>query len=174
MSNPDAKWYVLHTYSGYENKVAQNIDKVAENRGLTELFEEVRIPTEIVTEIKDTGKKEVERKLFPGYVLVKMVLTDESWYAVRGVRGVTGFLGTATRPIPLTSDEISRMGVETREVTVNYDVGDNVKVIEGSLEGFVGVVEELMLDQNLVKVSVSMFGRENVVELAPEHVRAMA
>ncbi|MEA4912795.1 MAG: transcription termination/antitermination protein NusG [Oscillospiraceae bacterium] len=160
-----AKWYVVHTYSGYENKVATNLEKLVENRRLHEFIEEVKIPTEKVIEIKDNKRKEVERKIFPGYVLVKMTMTDESWYVVRNTRGVTGFVGTTTKPIPLTQAEVDKLGVETKEIVIDYAVGDNVKVAEGPLAGFIGTVEEIDREKQKVKVKVSMFGRETSAEL---------
>ena len=160
-----AKWYVAHTYSGYENKVATNIEKAVENRGMHELIQEVKVPTETVTEIKDNKKREVERKIFPGYVLIKMIMTDESWYIVRNTRGCTGFVGPSSKPIPLTEDEVARLGIEKREVEVSYKVGDSVNIVDGPLEGFVGTVEELDVEKNRVRVTVSMFGRETPVEL---------
>ncbi|MDF2566895.1 MAG: nusG [Oscillospiraceae bacterium] len=166
-----AKWYVIHTYSGYENKVSQNIEKVVENHKLHDLVHEIRVPTETVTEIKDDKKREVERKIFPGYVLVKMILTDDSWYVVRNIRGVTGFVGPGSKPVPLTEQEVEALGVDVRQVEVNYAVGDNVKVIHGPLEGFIGIVEELDIDKNFVKVVVSMFGRETPVELELDQVQ---
>lgn len=165
-----ARWYVVHTYSGYENKVAQNIEKVVENHQLHDLIHEVKVPTETVVEVKDNKKREVERKVFPGYVLVKMILTDDSWYVVRNIRGVTGFVGPASKPIPLTEKEVEALGVETRQVTVDYAVGDNVKVVLGPLEGFVGIVDEIDTEKNKVKLTVSMFGRETPVELELEQV----
>ena len=168
-----ARWYVVHTYSGYENKVAQNIEKVVENHQLHDLIHEVRVPTETVVEVKDNKKREVERKIFPGYVLVKMILTDDSWYVVRNIRGVTGFVGPASKPIPLTEKEVEALGVETHQVNVDYVVGDNVKIVSGPLEGFVGLVDELDPDQNKVKLTVSMFGRETPVELELEQVVAV-
>ena len=159
------RWYVVHTYSGYENKVAQNIEKVVENQGFQDLIFEVRVPTETVVEYKDDKKREVERKIFPGYVLVKMILTDDSWYVVRNIRGVTGFVGPASKPIPLTEEEIENLGVEAKTVEVDYQVGNQVKIIHGPLEGFVGKVEELDVDKDSVKVTVSMFGRDTLVEL---------
>ncbi|MEF9853960.1 MAG: transcription termination/antitermination protein NusG [Hydrogenoanaerobacterium sp.] len=161
----NAKWYVIHTYSGYENKVATNIEKVVENRSLHDLIPEVRVPTETVTEIKDNKKREVERKIFPGYVLVKMVLTDDSWYVVRNTRGVTGFVGPSSKPVPLTDEEVDALGVDVKQIEVNYAVGNVVAIVDGPLEGFTGVVEELDLEKNKVKVVVSMFGRETPVEL---------
>ena len=162
----EAKWYVIHTYSGYENKVASTLQTTVENRGLQDMIPDVKIPTEIVTEIKDDGSsKEVERKLFPGYVFVKMVYTDETWYVVRNIRGCTGFVGASSKPIPLTESEVYKMGVESRVVEVSYEVGDQVRIIDGPLEDFVGVVDELDTDKNYVKVTISMFGRETPVEL---------
>ena len=161
----EARWYVIHTYSGYENKVASNLMTTAENRGMQDMILEVKVPTETVTEIKDDKTKEVERKLYPSYVLVKMVMTDETWYIVRNVRGCTGFVGPSSKPIPLTEAEVYRMGVETRVVEVSYSVGDSVRIIDGPLEDFIGTVEELNTDKNYVRVIVSMFGRETPVEL---------
>ena len=162
----DAKWYVVHTYSGYENKVASNLEKTVENRQLQELIQEIRVPTEQVTEITDDGRrKEVERKIFPGYVIVKMIMTDESWYAVRNIRGCTGFVGPSSKPIPLTEAEVARLGIDKREFEVSYQVGDSVNIIDGPLEGFIGVVEELDPEKNRVRVTVSMFGRDTPVEL---------
>ncbi|MDP4120803.1 MAG: transcription termination/antitermination protein NusG [Bacillota bacterium] len=161
----EAKWYVIHTYSGYENKVASNILKTVENRNLQDLILDVKVPTEIVTEIHEDKNREVERKIFPGYVFVKMIYTDESWYAVRNIRGCTGFVGPSSKPVPLTDTEVARMGVETKTVEVMYKVGDSVRVIDGPLEDFVGVVEEIDIPNNCVRVTVSMFGRETPVEL---------
>ncbi|NLJ31608.1 MAG: transcription termination/antitermination protein NusG, partial [Clostridiales bacterium] len=161
----DAKWYVVHTYSGYENKVASNLEKTVENRQLSDLIQEIRVPTETVTEIKDNKLRDVERKIFPGYVLVKMILTDESWYVVRNIRGCTGFVGPSSKPIPLTEEEVARLGVEQKKVEISYGVGDSVHIIDGPLEGFVGTVEEVDIDKNRVRVTVSMFGRETPVEL---------
>ncbi len=162
----EAKWYVVHTYSGYENKVASNLEKTVENRQLQDLIQEIRVPTEKVTEITDAGKrKEVERKIFPGYVIVKMIMTDESWYAVRNIRGCTGFVGPSSKPIPLTDDEVERLGIEQRSVEVNYQVGDSVNIVDGPLEGFIGTVEEMDVEKNRVRVTVSMFGRDTPVEL---------
>lgn len=167
-----AKWYVVHTYSGYENKVAQNIEKAVESRQLHDLIQEIKIPTETVVEMKDDKRREVERKLFPSYVIVKMVMTDDSWYVVRNIRGVTGFVGPGSKPVPLTKEEIEKLGVEEKKIEVNYKVGDTVKVIEGAIEGFEGTVLELDTENNKVTVSVSMFGRETPVELELDQVVA--
>ncbi len=165
------KWYVAHTYSGYENTVAASIEKSAENRGMTDLITEVSIPMETVTEIGEDGKsKTVDRKVFPGYVLVKMVMTDETWHLVRNIRGVTGFVGAANNPIPLSEEEIAKLGVEKREVVVSYGEGDSVKINDGALASFIGTVEELDLDRGKVRVVVSMFGRETPVELELDQV----
>ena len=161
----EAKWYVVHTFSGYENKVASNIETVVENRGMQDLIQEVTIPTEKVVEIKEDGtKKEVERKVFPGYVLVKMIITDDSWYVVRNTRGCTGFVGPESNPVALTEEEVKALGDEKVNVKVPYAVGDSVNVISGPLEGFSGVVNEIDAAKNSVQVTVSMFGRETRVE----------
>ncbi|GAA6386759.1 MULTISPECIES: transcription termination/antitermination protein NusG [Eubacteriales] len=165
-----AQWYVVHTYSGYENTVKATIEKYVENRGLQDLIHEISIPLETVTEITDNGPKEVERKVFPGYVLVKMVMTDECWHIVRNIRGVTGFLGSGNKPIPLSESDIAALGVEKREIVVGYEVGDSVKITDGALESFLGTVEEIDLDRSKVRVVVSMFGRETPVELELDQV----
>ncbi len=169
----EAKWYIVHTYSGYENKVASDLEKTVENRGLTDLIQDVFIPTEIVTEIKDNKKSEKERKIFPSYVIVKMVLTDETWYVVRNIRGCTGFVGPSSKPIPLTKEEVARLGIEKKSIEVSYKVGDKVVIISGPLEDNTGIVEEINKDNNYVKVEVSMFGRKTPVELELDQVQAI-
>ena len=166
----NAKWYVVHTYSGYENAVSAAILKSAENRRMQDLIHEVNIPMETVTEKTDQGEKTYERKVFPGYVLVKMILTDESWHLVRNVRGATGFVGSDGKAIPLTEQEIYALGVERKEIVVGYGVGDTVKVTDGPLEGFLGTVEELDAERDQVRVVVSMFGRETPVDLELDQV----
>ena len=166
----NAKWYVVHTYSGYENAVAAAIMKAAENRRMTDLIHEVNIPLETVTEHTDAGEKTYERKVFPGYVLVKMILTDESWHLVRNVRGATGFVGSEGKAIPLTEQEIYDLGVEHQEIVVGFAVGDTVKVTDGPLEGFLGTVDELDAERETVRVIVSMFGRETPVDLELDQV----
>ena len=166
----EAKWYVVHTYSGYESKVAATILSTVENRKLHDLIKEVNVPTEKVIEIKDSKEREVERKIFPGYVLVKMVMTDESWHVVRNIRGATGFLGPGSKPVALTDEEVEALGVEKREVKLLYNVGDSVKIIDGPLDGFIGNVEEIAPDKNKVRVIVSMFGRDTPVELELDQV----
>lgn len=169
-----AKWYVVHTYSGYENKVGSNLQTIVENRSLQDLIQDIKIPTEMVTEIKDNVKREVERKVFPGYVLVKMELNDETWHIVRNTRGVTGFVGSGSHPEPLTDAEVEALGVEKRTVVVNYGVGDSVRIIDGPLDGFIGLVDELETDKNRVRVVVSMFGRETPVELELDQVEIVS
>ncbi len=165
-----AKWYVVHTYSGYENTVAASIMKAAENRHMEELILEVKIPMETVTERTDSGEKTYERKTFPGYVLVKMILTDESWHLVRNARGSTGFVSMDGKPVPLTEQEVLDLGVERHEIVVGFGVGDTVKVTDGALEGYLGTVDELEPDKERVRVIVSMFGREMPVDLDLDQV----
>ena len=169
----EAKWYVVSTYSGYENAVAAAIMKAAENRRMQDLIHEVSIPLEKVTEITEKGPKEVERKVFPGYVLVKMIMTDDSWHLVHAVRGATGFVGSDGKAVPLTDEEIIALGVERREVKVGYDIGDTVKVVDGPLSGFNGTVDELEINKNRVRVVVSMFGRETPIDLELDHAEAL-
>lgn len=169
----DAKWYVVHTYSGYENKVASNLETTVENRHLEDLIQEVRVPVEMVTETKDGKTREVERKLFPSYVFVKMVLTDDSWYVVRNIRGCTGFVGPSSKPVPLTEAEVLSMGMETKTTEVEYAVGDSVRIVDGALEDSVGTVESIDLDKNCVRVMISMFGRETPVELELDQVETV-
>ncbi len=161
----EAKWYVVHTYSGYENKVKANLEKIVENRNMQEYIIDIVVPMEEQIEIKDGKKKATLRKVFPGYVLVKMIMSDESWYIVRNTRGVTGFVGPGSKPVPLTDEEVRVMGVEEFAPVVDYEVGDNVRVISGPLENFIGIVEEINMEKKKVRVSVSMFGRETPVEL---------
>lgn len=168
-----AKWYVIHTYSGYENKVADTIQKVVDNRNLNDLIPEIRVPTEKAVEKKDDKIKEFERKVFPGYVLVKMILTDESWYIVRNVRGVTGFVGTASKPVPLSEKEVAKLvatfgdegSAKAPAMEVDFSMGDSVRISGGALDGFVGIVREINLETQKVDVMVSMFGRETPATL---------
>ena len=170
-----AKWYVVHTYSGYENTVKATIEKTVEARQLQDIIYTVSIPMETVTEITDNGPKTYDRKVFPGYVLVKMVMTDEAWHIIKNVRGVTGFITSgSSKPTPLTEDEVYQLGVEKREIIVGYDVGDTVSIEEGPLSGFNGVVEMLDIEKNKVRVIVSMFGRETPVELELDQVEVVS
>ncbi len=166
----EARWYVVHTYSGYENKVASDLATMVESRGMQDLIQDIKIPTETVTEIKDDVTREVERKIFPGYVLIKMIVTDDSWYVVRNIRGCTGFVGPASKPVPLTDEEVAKLGVEKHSVEVGYSEGDNVKIINGPLEGYSGVIKSIDLDNNNVCVVLSMFGRETPVELELDQI----
>ena len=177
-----AKWYVIHTYSGYENKVAQTILKVVENRKLHDLIPEVRVPTEMVMEkndketvleVRENSQKEVERKIFPGYVLVKMILTDDSWYVVRNTRGVTGFVGPGSKPVPLSEKEVAALGVDhgVKAAEADFKIGDRVKITTGPMEGFIGEVKAISSEDNTVDVSVSMFGRETLATLDISQVR---
>ena len=170
----DAKWYVIHTYSGYENAVKTSIEKFVTGRGMEDMILRMEIPMETVTEVTDSGAtKQVERKVFPGYVLVKMVMTDETWHLVRNVRGVTGFVGSANKPIPLTEEEVLAMGMEKHEIVVQYQVGDHVKIVDGPLASFTGVVEEIEPEKNRVSVMVSMFGGETPVDLELDQVEVL-
>ena len=167
----EAKWYVAHTYSGYENKVKEDLEKTVENRGLQDMILEISYPTEEVVEMKDGKRKVVTRKMLPGYVMIKMIMNDKTWYVVRNTRGVTGFVGPENKAIPLTDEEVIRLGVEKRSIEVSYGVGDTVTIIDGYLEGFSGVVDELDVDNNIVKVTVSaFFGKETVAELELDQV----
>ena len=162
---PEARWYVVHTYSGYENKVKTDLEKKIKNREMSDLFFNIVIPMEEQVEMKDGKRKTNLKKVFPGYVLIKMIVTEESWYIVRNTRGVTGFVGSGAEPIPLTEEEIRNMGFEEVPVSVDYDVNDTVQVINGPLEGFIGTVQEINKEKQKVKVLVSMFGRETPAEL---------
>jgi transcriptional antiterminator NusG len=169
-----AKWYVIHTYSCYENKVKQNIEKVVENRKLHDLILEVKVPTEKVTEITNGKAKEIERKTYPGYVLLKMVYTDDSWYVVRNTRGVTGFVGPASEPTPLSEAEVMALGVDIEPtVTVDISEGDQVQVCGTAMDGFVGVVQKINLDDKTVDVLVSMFGRDTQATLELRQVKKL-
>lgn len=170
---PEAKWYVAHTYSGYENKVAANLEKIVENRNLQDLIQAVKIPTEIVTEINDNGTKEVERKIFPGYVLVKMVMMDDTWYIVRNIRGVTGFVGPGSKPIPLTDEEVENLGIDQKTIDVNFAIGDSLRITDGPLDGFIGTVTELEPEKNRVRLIVQMFGKETPVDLELSQVEIL-
>ena len=171
-----AKWYVVHTYSGYENTVKATIEKTVESRHLHDQILAISIPLETVTEITDSGvSKTYDRKVFPGYVLVKMVYSDDTWHVIRNIRGVTGFVGTSSNdPTPLTDEEVYQMGVEKREIVVNYAVGDTVRILDGPLSTFTGVVEAVDVEQNSVSVIVSMFGRETPVEFELDQVEVVS
>ena len=171
-----AKWYVIHTYSGYENTVKATIEKTVQSRQLQDQILLVTIPIETVTEITESGvSKTYDRKLYPGYVFVKMVYSDDTWHVIRNVRGVAGFVGTSGNdPIPLSEEEVYAMGVEKREIVVNYAVGDTVRILDGPLATFTGTVESIEVENNAVNVVVSMFGRETSVEFALDQVEVVS
>ena len=171
-----AKWYVVQTYSGYENTVKATIEKTVESRGLHDQIVAISIPMESVTEITETGaSKTYDRKVFPSYVLVKMVYSDDTWHVIKSVRGVTGFGGTSSNdPTPLSEEEVYAMGVEKREIIVNYVVGDTVRILEGPLSSFTGTVQSIEVDSNTVNVVVSMFGRETSVEFELDQVEVVS
>ena len=160
-----AKWYVVHTYSGHENKVKVNIEKMVENRNMQNLILEVVVPTEDVIEVKDGQRKIKTKKMFPGYVIIKMIVTNESWYLVRNTQGVTGFVGHGSEPIPLTDEEVARMGIEKVFIELDVEIGDTVRVINGPFESFMGTVEDINREKQVLTVKVSMFGRDTPVEL---------
>ena len=175
----EPRWYVAHTYSGYENKVKANLEKIIENRGLQDVIMDIRIPVEVIKEdagVDENGnpvEKEIENKIFPSYVLVKMKMSDATWHVVRNIRGVTGFVGSANKPIPLTEEEVLAMGMEKHEIVVGYNVGDHVRIVDGPLASFTGVVEDIEPEKNQVSVMVSMFGRETPVELELDQVEVL-
>ena len=167
----EPKWYVVHTYSGHENKVKVNLERLVENQNMQDLVLQVVVPTETVYEHKDgTPSKARERKIFPGYVIVKMIVTNESWYLVRNTQGVTGFVGHGSEPIPLSDEEVRRMGIEKTVIILNVNVGDLVRIISGPFKGFSGLVEEVNADRQTLKTKVNMFGRETPVELEFDQV----
>ena len=172
----NAKWYVLHTYSAYENTVKATIEKTVESRGLQNQILAISIPMETVTEITESGaSKTYDRKVYPGYVLVKMVYSDDTWHVIRNIRGVSGFVGTSTNdPIPLTEEEVYAMGVEKKEIVVNYSVGDTVRILDGPLSSFTGKVDSIDVDSNSVSVIVSMFGRETPVEFELDQIEVIS
>ena len=168
----EANWYVVHTYSGYENKVKANIEKTIENRGLQDEILEVSVPLQNVVEIKNGVRKPVQKKLFPGYVLLKMVMNDDTWYVVRNTRGVTGFVGPGSKPVPLTEEEIKAMGVTGEEIVLDFEVGDTVTVMSGAWEGQQGIVKKINEDKQTVTIGIDVFGRETPVELGYTDVRS--
>ena len=172
--NRETRWYVVHTYSGYENKVKTNLEKIIENRGISDMIMDVKIPTETVVETTATGEtKTKEHKLFPAYVFVKMIMTDETWHVVRNITGATGFVGPGSRPVPLTDEEVEALGVETvRQKELSFKVGDNVKITSGPMAGFSGVVQQISDDNKKVTVNASVFGRSTPVELDVSNIES--
>ncbi|MDD2414462.1 MAG: transcription termination/antitermination protein NusG [Eubacteriaceae bacterium] len=169
-NNDKAQWYVAHTYSGYENKVKASIEATVENRNMEDVILQVQVPTQEVIETKDGKKVTKEKKLFPGYVMVEMFMTDDSWYVVRNTRGVTGFVGPASKPVPLSPAELKSMGIKQQTVTIDIKVGDEVKVVDGPFEGYAGEVEEINLEKSKIRVNISAFGRETPMELDFEQI----
>ena len=169
----NAKWYVVHTYSGYENKVKTNLEKIIENRGLEELISEVVVPLEEVVEKKDDVEKTVSRKVFPGYVLIKMVMTDDTWYVIRNTTGVTGFVGPGSKPVPLSEEEVEALGVDKKEIIINFSAGDSVKIVKGPFANQIGVVDEIDQSSGKITVSVVMFGRKTALELDADQVEEL-
>ncbi|MCL1877383.1 MAG: transcription termination/antitermination protein NusG [Defluviitaleaceae bacterium] len=162
---PESKWYVVHTYSGYENKVKANIEKIIENRGMEEFFEQIVVPVQDTIEVKNNVRKSVQKKIYPGYVLLKMIMTDDTWYVVRNTRGVTSFVGPASKPVPLTDEEIISMGIEIPDFELDLDLGELVRIITGPFEGSVGNVKDINHQKKTVSIALSVFGRETQVEV---------
>lgn len=170
----EANWYVVHTYSGYENKVKANIEKTIENRHLEEEILEVRVPMEDVVEVKNGARKTVQKKLFPGYVLINMIMNDDTWYVVRNTRGVTGFVGPGSKPVPLTEAEMKPLGIKTENVSVDFAEGDTIAVVAGVWKDTVGVVQRMDFGKQTATINVELFGRETPVEISFAEVRKMS
>jgi transcriptional antiterminator NusG len=169
----EANWYVVHTYSGYENKVKANIDKTIENRHLEDQILEVRVPMHDVTELKDGVRKTSSKKMFPGYVLINMVMNDDTWYVVRNTRGVTGFVGPGSKPVPLTDAEMRPLGIKADNIVVDFDEGDTVEVIGGVWKDTIGVIQSMNHNKQSVTINVELFGRETPVEISFTDVKKM-
>jgi len=169
----EANWYVVHTYSGYENKVKVDLEKTIENRNLQDQILEVAVPLEDAVEVKNGVRKQVQRKLFPGYVLINMVMNDETWYVVRNTRGVTGFVGPGSKPVPLTAEEMRPLGIQEGKIEVDFEVGDAVIVTSGAWEGTIGNITTINHGKQSIKINVDMFGRETPVELNFTEVKKM-
>ncbi len=167
----EANWYVVHTYSGYENKVKANIEKTIENRHLEEEILEVRVPLQDVVEMKNGAKRVVQKKLFPGYVLINMVMNDDTWYVVRNTRGVTGFVGPGSKPVPLTEAEMKPLGIRTENVSIDFAEGDMIVVVAGAWKDTVGVVQRIDYSKQTATINVELFGRETPVEISFAEVR---
>lgn len=170
----EANWYVVHTYSGYENKVKANIEKTIENRHLEEEILEVRVPMQDVVEVKNGAKKNVQKKLFPGYVLINMVMNDDTWYVVRNTRGVTGFVGPGSKPVPLTEAEMKPLGIRTENITVDFAEGDTIAVVAGVWKDTIGMVQKMDYGKQTATINVDLFGRETPVEIGFAEVRKMS
>ena len=172
-TNSEARWYVAHTYSGYENKVKVDLEKTIENRNLQDMILEVAVPVQSTVELKNGVEKKVDRKLFPGYVLVHMVMNDETWYVVRNTRGVTGFVGPGSKPVPLSEEEIALLGNKEQEIVFSFDVGDTIVVTSGAWKDTVGVIRSINPSKHSVTINVEMFGRETPVELSFAEVKKL-
>ena len=171
MAETEAKWYVVHTYSGYENKVKADIEKTIENRNLHDTILEVKVPMQDVVEVKNGSKKTVQKKMFPGYLLVNMIMNDETWYVVRNTRGVTGFVGPGSKPVPLTEAEMKPLGIKTDNVTIDFEEGDTIVVVAGAWKDTVGAVQRIDYNKQTATINVELFGRETPVEIGFEEVR---
>lgn len=169
----EAKWYVVHTYSGYENKVKANIEKSIQNLHLEDQILSVEVPLEDVVEVRNGQKKTVQKKLFPGYVLLHMDMNDETWYVVRNTRGVTGFVGPESKPVPLTEAEMANLGIRPEQVEIDFEIGDMVKVISGVWENTVGQIKSINMSKSMVTIGVDMFGRETAVEISFYDIKKM-
>ena len=169
----EAKWYVVHTYSGYENKVKANIEKTIENRHLEDQILEVRVPMQDVTEMKNGVRKTVSKKMFPGYVLINMVMNDDTWYVVRNTRGVTGFVGPGSKPVPLTEAEMRPLGIRTQSITVDFKEGDSVAVIDGAWKDTIGIVQKMDMGKQTATINVELFGRETPVEISFAEIKSL-
>ena len=169
----EANWYVVHTYSGYENKVKANIEKTIENRHLEEEILEVRVPMQDVTELKNGARKTVQKKMFPGYVLINMIMNDDTWYVVRNTRGVTGFVGPGSKPVPLTEADIASMGLKVDAPNAPYSIGDSVVVKSGVWENTTGIVRQIDHKNSTVTINIDMFGRETPVEISFNDIEAV-
>ena len=169
----ETNWYVVHTYSGYENKVKANIDKTIENRHLEDQILEVRVPLQDVVELKNGARKQVQKKMFPGYVLINMVMNDDTWYVVRNTRGVTGFVGPGSKPVPLTEAEMRQLGIESEEVMVDFGEGDTITVTGGVWQDTVGVIQSMNRSKQIVTINVDLFGRETPVEISFAEVKKL-
>ena len=169
----EAQWYVVHTYSGYENKVKVDIEKTIENRGLQDQILEVSVPLEEVIELKNGAQKQVERKMFPGYVLIHMIMNDDTWYVVRNTRGVTGFVGPGSKPVPLTDEEMAPLGIQKEDIVVDFEEGDTVTVTGGAWEGTVGMIQTINMAKQSLTINVDLFGRETPVEISFAEVKKM-
>ena len=169
----EANWYVVHTYSGYENKVKANIEKTIENRHLEDQILEVRVPMQDVVEVKNGVKKQAQKKMFPGYVLLNMIMNDDTWYVVRNTRGVTGFVGPGSKPVPLTEEEMRPLGIQSENVVVDFEVGDSITVIAGVWKDTVGIIQAINQNKQSVTINVELFGRDTPVEIGFTEIKKM-